>query len=289
MILEFIRAMRPKRWAKNGVMVAGIAFGLNLTDPDALLRVAGAIFIFCMLSGSSYVINDLFDIRRDRTHPVKSRRAIASGRMPAVPAAVAACIIALASLAGGYFIGQRFFLAAVAFFAIQTAYSAGLSRIVVMDLFAMAATFLLRVVAGAWAVPVPVSQWLLVCTMLLALLMAIGTRRHELVVAGEDVKGHNPVLREYNPYLMDQMIAVVTSATLVAYALYTQSAETVEKFGTRQLILSTPFVLYGIFRYLYLIHRREGELSPEKLLLTDRPFQLTLLAYAITCAAILYT
>ncbi|MDP8255620.1 MAG: UbiA prenyltransferase family protein [Candidatus Alcyoniella australis] len=289
MLLELWSSMRPRRWAKNIVMLVGLAFGMSLYDPSALLRILWAAAVFCLLSGSGYLINDLVDRKFDRLHPIKRHRALAAGRLSTRLALATALMIAAICVVAAWPLGPRFFIAALGFWLLQVAYSLVLSRLVVLDLFAMAGLLLLRVTAGAWAVPVPVSRWLMVCTMLLGLLLAMGTRRHELlekVRLGGD--GHKPVLCEYSPYLMDQMIAVVTSATLLVYVLYTQSAETLAKFNTRSLVLSTPFVLHGIFRYLYLVHRRQGELSPERLILGDRPFQLTLLGYAICVGVILY-
>ena len=236
-------------------------------------RAGGAFVIFCALSGVVYLINDIVDRESDRQHPLKARRPIASGARCRAIAAIAAAIVARAGRLWPLpsRINVRFGVVAAAYVALQALYSGPLKHIVIIDVLTIAIGFVLRAVAGAVAINVEISHWLLVCTILLALFIALAKRRHELVLLADGATSHRPILGEYSPYLLDQMIAVVTASTLIAYIFYTISPETQQKFGTPWLGLTIPFPLYGIFRYLYLVHQREGGGSPADLLLTDRP------------------
>ena len=249
-----------------------LLFGRRLFDPSALAGAVAAFVIFCALSGVVYLINDVADRESDRQHPLKSAAADRVGRAAGAGRASAAAIVlgvlglagAACPRAGGSSPSRRPTLALLAL------YSGPLKHIVIIDVLTIAIGFVLRAVAGAVAIDVEISHWLLVCTILLALFIALAKRRHELVLLADGATGHRPILGEYSPYLLDQMIAVVTASTLIAYVFYTISPETEQKFGTRWLGLTIPFPLYGIFRYLYLVHQREGGGSPADLLL-DRP------------------
>lgn len=286
-------SLRPGQWTKNLLVFAGVLFGnasvgRGLFDRDPLLRATAAFGLFCALSGVVYLVNDVSDRESDRQHPLKSRRPIASGALPVRIAVVAAIAITAASLVGSAMLGRGFLLVAVCYLALQALYSGPLKQIVIIDVLAIAIGFVLRAVAGAVAVDVDISHWLLVCTILLALFMALAKRRHEIVLLAEGATSHRAILREYSPYLLDQMIAVVTASTLIAYIFYTISPETQEKFGTPWLGLTIPFPLYGIFRYLYLVHRREGGGSPADMLLTDRPLLACVALWAVAVALIIY-
>jgi 4-hydroxybenzoate polyprenyltransferase len=286
-------SLRPGQWTKNLLVFAGVLFGnasvgRGLFDPDPLLRAAAAFALFCALSGVVYLVNDISDRESDRQHPLKAKRPIASGALPVGLAGVAAVVIAAAALAGSAMLGRGFLLVAVGYLALQLLYSGPLKQIVIIDVLAIAMGFVLRAVAGAVVVQVEISHWLLVCTILLALFMALAKRRHEIVLLAEGATSHRAILREYSPYLLDQMIAVVTASTLIAYIFYTISPETQAKFGTPWLGLTIPFPLYGIFRYLYLVHRREGGGSPADMLLTDRPLLACVALWAVAVALIIY-
>ena len=291
--LSLLLSLRPGQWTKNLLVFAGLLFGnaslgRGLFDAPTLERATAAFVIFCGLSGVVYVVNDIMDRDADRRHPLKAQRPIASGAL-SVPVAVgAAVIIAAGALAGAAWIGRPFLLVAASYLALQALYSGPLKDIVILDVLAISSGFVLRAVAGAVAVDVDISHWLLVCTTLLALFMALAKRRHEIVLLGDEAMTHRPILREYSPYLLDQMIGVVTASTLIAYIFYTISPETQQKFGTPWLEWTIPFPLYGIFRYLYLVHRREGGGSPADLLLTDRPLLLCVALWALAVALILY-
>jgi 4-hydroxybenzoate polyprenyltransferase len=291
--LNLLLSLRPGQWTKNLLVFAGLLFGnaslgRGLFDPPTLIRATAAFVIFCGLSGVIYVVNDVMDREADRRHPLKARRPIASGALPIAVALSAVVVIAGGALAGSAWLGRNFFLVAVSYLLLQLLYSGPLKHIVIIDVLAISFGFVLRAVAGAVAVDVDISHWLLVCTTLLALFMALAKRRHEIVLLAHEATTHRPILREYSPYLLDQMIGVVTASTLIAYIFYTISPETQAKFGTPWLELTIPFPLYGIFRYLYLVHQREGGGSPADMLLTDRPLLLCVALWAVAVALILY-
>jgi 4-hydroxybenzoate polyprenyltransferase len=281
-------SLRPGQWTKNLLVFAGLLFAKRLFDRAAVADASAAFAIFCALSGAVYLINDIVDRDVDRRHPLKAQRPLASGALP-VPVAIGTAVVLVGGgLAGAFVIGSRFGWVAAGYLALQMLYSVTLKHIVILDVLTIAIGFVLRAVAGAFAIDVEISQWLLVCTILLALFIALAKRRHELVLLADGATGHRPILGEYSAYLLDQMIAVVTASTLVAYIFYTISPETQEKFGTTLLELTIPFPIYGIFRYLYLVHRREGGGSPAELLLTDRPLLACVALWALSVAFIIY-
>jgi 4-hydroxybenzoate polyprenyltransferase len=291
--LNLLLSLRPGQWTKNLLVFAGLLFGnasvgRGLFDPPTLTHAIAAFVIFCGLSGVIYVVNDVMDRDADRRHPQKARRPIASGALPIPAALTGMLVIAAVALAGSAWLGRNFLIVAVAYLLLQVLYSGPLKHMVILDVLAISFGFVLRAVAGAVAVDVDISHWLLVCTTLLALFMALAKRRHEIVLLADEATTHRPILREYSPYLLDQMIGVVTASTLIAYIFYTISPETQAKFGTQWLELTIPFPLYGIFRYLYLVHRKEGGGSPADMLLTDRPLLLCVALWGLAVALILY-
>jgi 4-hydroxybenzoate polyprenyltransferase len=286
--LDLLRSLRPAQWTKNLVIFAGLIFGKKLVDPVAIVDAAAAFVVFCALSGVVYLVNDLADRASDRQHPLKARRPIASGALPVPIATGAAVVLGAAALAAAYLIGQGFALIAAAYLALQMLYSGRLKHIIIIDVLTIAIGFTLRAAAGAVAVRVEISHWLFVCTILLALFLALAKRRHEIVLLAGAATNHRPTLGEYSPYLLDQMIGVVTASTLIAYVFYTVSPETQAKFGTPWLGLTIPFPLYGIFRYLYLVHQRDGGGSPADMLLTDRPLLTCVALWALAVAIIIY-
>jgi 4-hydroxybenzoate polyprenyltransferase len=281
-------SLRPGQWTKNLLVFAGLLFAKRLFDPVAVLNATSAFAIFCALSGAVYLVNDIADREIDRRHPIKASRPIASGALPVSVAATAAVILIVSGVIGAFVVNRSFGWVAVGYLVLQVLYSATLKHIVILDVLTIAIGFVLRAVGGAFAIDVEISQWLLVCTILLALFIALAKRRHELVLLADGATGHRPILGEYSAYLLDQMIAVVTASTLVAYIFYTISPETQGKFGTALLELTIPFPIYGIFRYLYLVHRREGGGSPAELLLTDRPLLACVALWAASVAFIIY-
>ncbi len=288
-VLNLFISLRPGQWTKNLLVFAGVLFGHRLMEPAAVASACFAFAVFCALSGVVYLMNDIADRETDRSHPLKARRPIASGELPVRTAVAAAVLIGGGALFSSIVLGRSFTAVAIGYVALQALYSGPLKHIVIIDVLTLAIGFVLRAVAGAVAVQVEISNWLLVCTVLLALFIALAKRRHEIVLLAGDAATHRPILGEYSPYLLDQMISVVTASTLIAYIFYTVSPETQAKFGTQWLGLTIPFPLYGIFRYLYLVHRREGGGSPADLLLTDRPLLVCVALWAVAVAVIIYS
>ncbi len=287
-IRDLLRSMRPPQWIKNLFIFAAPIFGRAIGQGPILFRTAAAFAVFCGLSSALYLVNDVVDAEEDRVHPRKSKRPIAAGRVSPGLAWTAAGLLAGAGLAAAAWLDGTFFAAAAAYVLLNLAYSWRLKHVVILDVFIVAAGFVLRVAAGGFVAGVAPSPWLLVCTTLIALLLALGKRRHELVFLEESAAKHRSVLGDYNARLLDQMIAVVTSATAVAYALYCMSGETVRRFGSEKLLWTAPFVLYGIFRYLYLVYRRGEGGSPEELIVRDAPLLLATALWIGAAAALIY-
>jgi len=283
-----VKSMRVEQWSKNLILFAALIFARELFHAPSFLRAAGGCVVFCLLSGAVYLLNDCADLRQDRRHPIKRHRPLASGRLRMSRALWTMGMLTVGCLVAARFLGRGFFWICAGYFFLQVAYSFGLKRVVIVDALAVAAGFVLRVLAGAVVISVEISPWLVICTALLAVFLALCKRRHELVLVGERADHHRAVLAEYSPYLLDQMIGVVTACTVMAYVLYTIAPETVAKFGTRWMILTAPFVLYGILRYLYLVHRKGKGGRPEAVLLTDPALLVDVALWAATGAAIVY-
>ena len=286
--LNLLISLRPGQWTKNVIIFAGLIFGRRLFDPSAIGRTLAAFAIFCGLSAVVYLVNDVVDRESDRRHPYKARRPIASGAVRPRVALATAAVIAAVALGASLRLSPGFATVALAYVGLLVVYSGRLKHIVIIDALTIAIGFVLRAVAGAVVVGVPISNWLLVCTILLALFLALSKRRHELVLLADGATEHRRILEEYSPYLLDQMIGVVTASTLISYVFYTISPETEQKFGTGLLGLTIPFPLYGIFRYLYLVHRKEGGGSPAELLLNDRPLLVCVALWAAAVVLIIY-
>lgn len=287
MLTGLLLSLRPEQWTKNLIVFAALIFGQRLFDPAAVGRSLAAFFIFCALSGAVYLLNDVGDRDVDRLHPLKRHRPIAAGDLRPAVALAAAAVLAVVSLAAAFWLRPAFGFIAAGYLTLFAAYTSVLKHVVILDVLTIAIGFVLRAAAGAAAVAVPMSQWLLVCTILLALFLGLSKRRHELTLLTSAATGHRRILEEYNPYLLDQMIGVVTASTLVAYIIYCTDPDTTARFGTADLVLTTPFPIYGIFRYLYLVHQK-GAGSPSDVLLTDRPLVACIVLWALAVIAIIY-
>jgi len=279
--------MRPQQWLKNLFIYAPIFFSQNIFEVPLLIKATVAFITFCILSGALYTFNDLKDIEEDKQHPQKSKRPLALGKLKKSTAVISIIILTALAFVSAGIINKEFLAICLIYCGLQIAYSIWLKHVIILDVFVVAAGFLIRVVAGGLAIDVSLSSWLLICTTLLALFLAMSKRRHELVLLEDNAHNHRSILREYSPYLLDQMIAVVTASTLIAYSLYTISTETITKFGTRKLIYTIPFVLYGIFRYLYLVHQKSEGGSPEALIIKDKPLLIDIFLWVMTVALIL--
>ena len=287
MFRQLLITMRPKQWTKNGFIFAALLFDIKLLDVTYVGRTTFAFILFCILSGSVYLINDLTDIDKDRQHPVKRNRPLASGGLSRSWAVSAAIVLPIIALSLSFLLHPLFGLIALVYFVIQLFYSFGLKDVVILDVLIIAAGFVLRVAAGsAVAEAERFSPWLYVCITLLALFLALGKRRNELLLLEASALGHRKVLQEYSPQLLDQMIALVTSSTVIAYSLYTFSAENLPP--NKSMMLTIPFFLYSIFRYLYLIYQKNLGGSPEEILLRDVPFVISNLCWGVTVVLILY-
>ena len=281
-------SLRPAQWTKNLVVFAGLIFAEELLDPRSAAIASLAFVVFCLLSGVVYLFNDVRDREADRIHPTKSLRPIASGALSVQAAVGSGLTLAALALGAAFWIGPAFGAVSLAYLGLLGLYSLTLKHQVILDVLTLSGGFVLRAAGGAVAIDVPVSRWLLLLTLLLALFLALSKRRAELVTLADEARDHRPSLAEYSPYLLDQMISVVTASTLIAYAFYTISPDTVQRFGTEDLIFTVPFPLYGIFRYLYLVHRRDGGGNPSEHLLTDRPLLVCVALWGVAVIAILY-
>lgn len=285
------QAMRPRQWIKNAFVMAPVLFAREILHAEKVLAALAAAAVFCGLSSAAYLLNDVVDREADRSHPAKSGRPVASGRLAPGAALAAASALALASLAAAFsLLPLGAALAAAAFAALQALYSLALKRAVFVDTIAIAAGFVLRVLAGGLAAAVLVSHWIVLCTFLLALFLALAKRRDEAVVlGGGESARHRSVLAAYSLALLDQAIAVILGATVVCYAIWTVAPETVLKFGSDRLVYTVPFVVYGLLRYLFLVHSGTAAGSPTDALLADRPLAAGVLLWIAACAAAVYS
>jgi 4-hydroxybenzoate polyprenyltransferase len=281
--LEWIKwgviALRPLQWSKNLLLFAGLLFAEKLGDVTRVWLNVLAFLSFCLISGAVYIYNDLQDIEEDRLHPRKRLRPVASGKLPVTVASWLMVGVMLIGLVLAFWIRYAFGWLAVLYVLLSLVYSLGAKHIVILDVFLIAAGFVLRALAGAVAIDVHISGWLLACTTLLSLFLGFCKRRHELIVLGEEASNHRLTLGEYSIGLLDQFIAIVSSATIITYALYTiQSATATQHENLKYTI---PVVMYGIFRYLYLVHRKDLGGAPEQVLLEDRGIQATILLWIV--------
>ncbi|HUL44425.1 MAG TPA: decaprenyl-phosphate phosphoribosyltransferase [Bacteroidota bacterium] len=283
-----VASMRPQQWIKNFFLFAALVFSGRLFSSHDIFATICGFFLFSFSASGIYIFNDILDLDRDKRHPVKSLRPLPSGKLSVSTAWMASAALILVGVATACFLRFPFGLAVAAYVLLNIAYSIKLKDIVILDVMTIATGFVLRVIAGALLIDVPTSEWLIICTVLLALFLGFSKRRHVITILEGQADVHREVLRHYTPYFLDQMIGIVTASTVMSYALYTISDETVKKFGTKRLIYTVPFVLYGIFRYLYLVHRREEGGNPTKLALTDFPLLINIILWIVTASLIIY-
>ena len=284
----YVRLLRPKQWLKNGFVLAPLVFSQQLMESLALERSMGALLCWCAVSSGIYIINDLFDREADRRHPVKCMRPLTNGEVRPETGGVMAAVLLAGGLGGLLTLGPQVLVPGALYAAINLAYSAYFKQVVIIDVMAVASGFVLRVIGGAEAIDVWVSPWLVLCTALLALFLGFEKRRGEQVLLELDADKHRAVLTHYSSKLLDQLISVLTASTVLSYALYTISEETVAKFGTNKLFLTVPFVIYGIFRYLYVAHQKGQGGNPTEVVLRDKPLAANLLLWIAACAVIIY-
>lgn len=290
---DLIQLLRPWQWSKNGIVFAGLIFSQTLRDPAYLLRSVAAFVLFCLASSAVYVLNDMADLVNDRMHPSKRDRPLASGRVSRGRAAWLLAVLLVAAVAGSVAVGRQFLLTTLVFLFVNTLYSVSLRNVVILDVMLIAISFVVRAVAGVMALRpldagLELSPWLLVCTLFLALFLALGKRRHELDLLEGDAADHRGSLGQYSRRFLDQLITIATAATLIAYAIYTISPGTLSKFHSPALVLTIPFVVYGVFRYLFLIQERNGGGNPSRALYRDGPILLTVLGWVVIVVVVLY-
>ncbi len=275
-------ALRPRQWTKNLLLFAGVVFAAKLGDAARWLEALAAFAAYCAASSAAYLVNDVGDREADRAHPLKSRRPVARGELSPRAALLLAGVLAAGSLAVAAALGWRSLVLLAGFAALQLAYSLGLKHVVLVDVLAIAGLFVVRAAAGAVAVDVPISPWLLVCTGALALFLALGKRRGELLLVDARAAPGRRVLDGYPLEVLDQLLTIVAAATIVSYTLYTFTAR-----DSKTLMVTIPYVVYGVFRYVLLVHRSGVGEEPDQVLVTDVPILVTVSLWAATCAAVL--
>ncbi len=287
MLIELLKTMRPKQWAKNVFALAALVFDEKLLDPAYLLPAIAGFALLCLTSGTVYLINDLVDLEKDKLHPTKRRRPLPSGKLSRSAAIAATVLFIVVGQPLGYLLNPTFGFILTGYLVLQIFYSFLLKQVVLIDALTIAAGFVLRVGAGVVLVDVQrFSPWLYVCMTFLALFLGFGRRRHELNLLRENANHHRAILNEYSLALLDQIITIVVAGTIISYALYTFSAEGLPE--NHLMMLTIPFVLYGLFRYLYLIHVKGQGGAPEEILLGDVPFMINALAWGGSVVAIFY-
>lgn len=283
-----LQVLRPYQWVKNGFVLLPIVFAGKLGDLDAVLRVAAAFAIFCVAASSVYIANDLVDLEADKLHPVKKLRPLARGHLSPQEGLLFSFILAIAAVGSGFALNFGLGVCLGTYIAGNLLYTQVLKRLVILDVMCLGLFFLLRVIAGAVVISVNVSEWLLICSAILALFLGFNKRRHEILIAGKQAGDHRKVLDQYSIYFIDQMVSVLTASTVIFYTLYTVDDRTVEHFGTNGLLFTVPFVYYGIFRYLYLVHKRRQGGDPSRIILKDKMLQLNIIFWLTTAIGVIY-
>ena len=287
MLRALLKSMRPRQWTKNIIVYAALVFDQQFFNLEAFLRTTAGFILFCLISSAVYIFNDLADVESDKQHPVKKNRPIASGKLPLPVAWTAGIALVVISLPLGYILSPEFFVVLLVYFLLIVAYSLWLKHFAILDVLIIAAGFVLRVHAGVTLITVErFSPWLYVLTTLFALYIGFGKRRSELALLAHGAGAHRKVLDGYTLPLLDQYITIVSGTTIVVYALYTFFAPNVPANHT--MMLTIPFVIYGIFRYLYLIQVSHAAGAPEEVLLSDRPLQITALLWGLAVMAVFY-
>jgi 4-hydroxybenzoate polyprenyltransferase len=287
-IKAILKLIRPYQWSKNVLVFGGLIFSGSLTHFHTLLISFLAFIIFCLISSAVYIINDILDLEKDKLHPLKKDRPLAAGIIK-TPFAILLLILFLGiSLTGAFLLDFEFALVIIAYFIINFFYSIGLKKIVILDVMMVSAGFLLRALAGCEVINVRPSPWLFLCSLVLALFISFGKRRNEMYILGEDASKHRLNLQEYSMYFLDMMMTICATATIVTYSLYTMASETVIRFRTSNLIYTTPFVMFGVFRYFFLVQQKNSGGDPTRLLVHDYPSIINVVLWIITVAFIIY-
>ncbi len=288
MLKDLFISMRPKQWSKNIIVFAGLFFAEDIFVMEKIVLALFAFFAFSLVSSSGYLINDVFDRERDAQHPKKKNRPIAAARISPAVAVLTAILLLLISVGGSVVINQKFTIILLTYLILTFGYSFGLKHLIILDVLIIASGFMLRAIGGTIIISEELSSWLIICTTFLALFLAINKRRSEFITLGRDAAKTRKTLKKYSIDLLNQMINTVTSACLISYALYTLDGQTVAKFNTRYLILTLPFVIYGLFRYLYIVEHKDIGETPELAIFSDKPLILCVVLFVLTGALVIY-
>jgi 4-hydroxybenzoate polyprenyltransferase len=281
-------SLRPYQWVKNTLVFAGLIFSHSLVRWESVRLSSFAFLCFCLASSGVYLANDLRDLEEDRQHPTKRLRPLAAGALEPRTAVFALMLLLLCAFVGGYFLKPMFGVVLLGYVVLNAAYTLWLKHLVILDVMTVAIGFILRAVGGAVVIGVTASPWLILCTLMLALLVGFGKRRNELTLLEDKAQNHRRSLEGYSTQFLDLMMAVTACAVVVTYALYTMADETVARFGTRAMVLTTPWVLYGVFRYFYLVLKRSEGGDPSRLFISDLPMMINALLWVIVVCFILY-
>jgi 4-hydroxybenzoate polyprenyltransferase len=287
-VTALLEALRPRDWIKNTFILVGAIFGERLLATEVMVKVLVGFMLFCLGASAVYLLNDLTDVEKDKLHPQKAKRPLASGRLKSWVAFSAAILIIAIVIPFSLYLGTGFGLWVLAYLVTNVLYSVKLKDVVIVDVMAIAAGFVIRVLAGCSLASVTPSDWLIICTITISLFLGFCKRRQELLLVSSNGTNTRQVLKDYSIGFLDQMIAIVTATALISYILYTLSQETVTKFGTRKLILTSPFVFYGIFRYLYIIYQKGGDGNPTDTFFSDPPFLINSLIWGAAVVLIVY-
>jgi 4-hydroxybenzoate polyprenyltransferase len=287
-VKSILISMRPKQWFKNFFLFVGLVFSKNLFQAGLFIKVSEGFILFCLVASSIYIFNDIHDRESDRKHPEKCQRPLSKGTLRVSEAYMVSTLLSAIAFVFAFMMDRTFFVILLAYLILNLAYSLKVKQIVILDIMFIASGYVLRIFAGTTLAGVISSDWLVICIITLSLFLGLSKRRNELVLMGENAGHQRKVLKEYNIYFLDQMISIVTACTIMSYILYTVSAETVDRFGTKNLVLTIPFVLFGIFRYFYLIYLKKMIDNPVDLVLKDFPFLLNILLWFIAVMIIIY-
>lgn len=281
-MLDLLRLMRPHQWVKNSFVLTGLLFGHAWHDPALVSKAIIAFVAFCLTSSTIYIINDIVDIEQDKNHPTKRNRPLPSGKLTIPTAAVFAALLGTAAFTLGYFASPTVVLILLIYAVMNVAYSLKLKHVVILDVFIIATGFMLRILAGTLGLGIPPSQWLLLCGLMVTLFLGFSKRRAEIIALSDDKSAHRKVLEQYSAVLLDKMIVITGAGLIMSYSLYTMNPETIRIHGTANLIYTVPFVIYGVFRYIFLLHHQSSGGDPSKDLVRDPHMLIVLLAWLIT-------
>jgi len=286
-MIELLRLMRPHQWVKNAFVLTGLLFGHAWHNPTLVTQAIFAFVAFCLISSTIYILNDIVDIEQDRHHPSKRKRPLPSGKLKVSTAAIFALILGITALTLASFASSTVVVILLIYAVMNIAYSLKLKHVVILDVFIIATGFMLRILAGTLGLGIPPSQWLLLCGLMVTLFLGFSKRRAEIIALSDDKSSHRKVLQDYSPVLLDKMIVVTAAGLIMSYSLYTMNPETIRIHGTANLIYTVPFVIYGVFRYIFLLHHQSRGTDTAKDLARDPHMLIVLLAWAITTIALI--